>query len=286
MQSMSLIEALANRLAISPADLTVLAHRPGRVICTAVTAHGQVVGKASTTPHEFDREAAAMHRLAGVGLPVSQVIDLAGGPPAILVAGWAEGEPFSATSAPAALASVGQIMARVHRLPAEGPYSGIHATIAGWVTTWVRDAARWWSARDDSPASVIGRTDQWIDAILPILDSRSGTTILFDGRPEHFLLDHRGAVRMIDVADLMRGDPIMDLAVFELHAPGTLGHLLAGYQPSPTELTAGDTLMPFYRYLFHVAGAEWMLRNANHIEAADWHLARARFLLDLHAPTT
>jgi hypothetical protein len=78
----------------------------------------------------------------------------------------------------------------------------------------------------------------------------------------------------------------MDLAGFELHAPGTLDHQFAGYKPSPTELTAANSLIPFYRYLFHVAGAEWMLRNANHFEAADWHLARARLLLDQNAPTT
>lgn len=92
-------------------------------------------------------------------------------------------------------------------------------------------------------------------------------------------------VHMIDVTDLMPGDPIIDLAVFELHAPGTLDHLLSGYQPSPTELTAADTLIPFYRYLFHVAGAEWMLRKASHLEAANWHLARAQLLLDQNAPT-
>ncbi len=227
-----------------------------------------------------------MYRLAGVGLSVSQIIDLVGGPPAILVADWVEGKPVSATSAPGALASVGQLLARIHRLPAYGHYSGIHATILAWVTTWVRDVVRWWSAWDNSPTSAIERTDQWINAILPTLDSRSGTMILFDGRPEHFLLDRRGAVRMIDVADLMPGDPIMDLAVFELHAPGTLDHLFAGYQPSPTELIAADALIPFYRYLFHVAGAEWMIRNANHLEAANWHLARARILLDQNAPTT
>lgn len=281
-----LLGAIASHLSVQPSSLTVLAHRAGRVICAADTAHGQVVAKASTAPHEFSREAAAMHRLAGEGLPVSQVIDLVGGPPAILVADWAEGEPVNATSAPAALASVGRILARIHCLPADGRYSGIHATIVAWVTTWVRDVVTWWSERHDSPPSASERTDQWINAILPTLDSRRGTMILFDGRPEHFLLDRRGAVHMIDVADLMPGDPIMDLAVFELHAPNTLDHVLAGYEPSPAELTAADTLMPFYRYLFHVAGAEWMLRNANHVEAANWHLARARYLLDQHAPTT
>jgi Ser/Thr protein kinase RdoA (MazF antagonist) len=248
------------------------------------TADGQVVAKASTTPHEFDREAAAMHRLAGMGLPVSRIIDLVGGPPAILVSGWAEGKPVSATSGPEVVVEVGQILARIHRLPAHGPFSGIHATITAWVTTWVRDVVEWWSARDDAPTSAIERTDRWIDSMLPTLDSRSGTMILFDGRPEHFLVDQRGAVHMIDVADLMPGDPIMDLAVFELHAPGTRDHLFAGYQPSATALAAAETLMPFYRYLFHVAGAEWMLRNANHPDAATWHLARARLLLDQNAP--
>jgi Ser/Thr protein kinase RdoA (MazF antagonist) len=282
----NLLDTIASHLAVQPSSLTVLAHRAGRVICTADTAHGHVVAKASTTPHEFDREAAAMHLLAGAGLPVSQVMTVVGGPPAILVARWAEGEPVNANTAPVVLASVGQLLARIHRLPATGPFSGGHATITGWVTTWIRDVVRWWSVRDNAPPSAIERTNRWIDEIRPTLDARSGTTILFDGRPEHFLLDHRGAVHMIDVADLMPGDSLMDLAVFELHAPGTLDHLFAGYEPSSTEHTAADTLIPFYRYLFHVAGAEWMLRNAHHLEATNWHLDRARFLLDQSAPTT
>ncbi len=124
-----LIGAIASHLSVQPSSLAVLAHRAGRVICSADTAHGQVVAKASTTPHEFDREAAAMYRLAGAGLPVSQIIDLVGGPPSILIADWVEGKPVSASSARGVLASVGQLLARIHRLPAHGHYSGIHETI-------------------------------------------------------------------------------------------------------------------------------------------------------------
>jgi Ser/Thr protein kinase RdoA (MazF antagonist) len=280
-----LIGAVAAHFAVPVASVTVLTARRDRAVCTVITPNGRVVAKVSTTPHAFDGEAAAMQRLAGLGLPVSRVIDIAAGPPSLLVADFAEGVPVTADASPTIMAKIGELLVRLHRLPTEGPYSG-HPTIEAWVTTWARDLVRWWNGRDDAPAAVIERTEQWLAAIQSVLASRTGTMILFDGRAEHFIVDDRGCVRMIDVADLMPGDPVMDLAVFELFAPASQDRVLAGYKPSSTLLAAVGILGPFYRYLRHLAGAEWKLRMGIDDASVDWHLTGARGLLDQHAPAS
>jgi Ser/Thr protein kinase RdoA (MazF antagonist) len=280
-----LIGAVADHLAVPVASVTVLTARPDRAVCSVSTPQGKLVAKVSTTPHAFDSEAAAMQRLSGLGLPVSRVIEIAAGPPSLLVADFAEGVPVTTDASPAILANIGETLARLHRLSTGGPYSG-HPTIEAWVTAWAHDLVGWWSGRDDAPAGVVERTEQWLAAIQPTLASRAGTMILFDGRPEHFIVDGRGTVRMIDVADLMPGDPVMDFAVFELFAPGSQDRVLAGYKPSSTLLAAVGTLGPFYRYLRHLAGAEWKLRMGIRDASSAWHLTHAQALLDQHAPVS
>jgi Ser/Thr protein kinase RdoA (MazF antagonist) len=278
-----LIGAVADHFAVPIASVTVLTTRPDRAVCWVRTPGGQVIAKVSTTPHAFDGEAAAMQRLAGLGLPVSRVIEIATGPPSLLVAEFAESVPVTSDASPAILASVGELLARVNSVPAEGPYSG-HPTIEAWVTVWSGDLVGWWSERDNAPAAVVERTAQWLAAIQPTLASRRGTMILLDGRPEHFIVDGRGTVRMIDVADLMPGDPVMDLAVFELFAPGSHDQILAGYKPSPALVAATAVLLPFYRYLRHLAGVEWKIRMGIRDASSGWHLTHAQALLDQHAP--
>jgi len=81
-----------------------------------------------------------------------------------------------------------------------------------------------------------------------------GQLILFDGRPEHFLLTPTDEVKLIDVAELRAGDGLMDLAVLGLHEPLCLPGMLEAYGPlTPDE----HELLPFYTLLRALAAAEW-----------------------------
>ena len=64
-----------------------------------------------------------------------------------------------------------------------------------------------------------------------MLEHRGGQLILFDGRPEHFLVTPTGEISLIDVAEVRAGDGLMDLAVLGLHEPLCLPGVLEAYGP-------------------------------------------------------
>jgi len=278
MMQSTLKDTIAEKLGIGPRDMRVMAGREGRIVCRASTPVGDVVAKASSSQDEFQQEADAMARLKSVGVPVSDVVAVDGGPPSILVASWAEGRTISASSDPEALRRVGAILGRIHRQPAGPPFSG-HACIQHWIETWFADVVTWWRSTTHYFAGVDRVCEEWLAEVKPGLSTRPGRLILFDGRPDHFLVDDTGRIRLIDVADLMAGDPAMDLAVLELGAPGVLPHVIEGYAPTPGERDAIAMLVPFYVLLRTLSGAEWQARVQRDDAASERHLALARALI-------
>ena len=214
-----------------------------------------------------------MRALATVGIPVSTVVELQAGPPAVLIVTWADGVSISSTTDAAVLSQVGTILRRIHSLPAHGPWSG-HPSIAEWITNWVAIVSPWWQETGVDVRLVHALRD-WLAAIRPLLGDEHGTQMLFDGRPEHFLVDTGNTLHLIDVADLQAGDPAMDLAVLELDAPGILGDVSAGYAPTPTERDRIARLVPFYVALRALAGAEWHARKGGDIAVVERNLAVA-----------
>ncbi|CAN5836905.1 hypothetical protein BH24CHL3_BH24CHL3_03460 [soil metagenome] len=263
----SLIAAIARRLNASAADLEVLSWREGRIVCRARLGHGFLVAKASTALGAFDEEATAMRVLMGSGVPVSDLVAVKSGPPALLVAAWANGTPITAWSESETLRTVGSILKRIHEMPATPSYSGA-PTLREWISGWFNTVMSWWTSVDDRAVRVELNCTEWMRTIRSILSDRRGSQILFDGRPEHFIVDDTGNLRLIDVSDLQSGDPAMDLAVLELGAPGILTHVLEGYAPTNEESRSFGCLVPFYVLLRAVSAAEWHSRMLDDEEEA------------------
>ena len=156
------------------------------------------------------------------------------------------------------LADVGRLLRCVHDMPAGATYSG-RPSISAWIGHWLTIVLDWWGRSDSAgpaTATQIAAARAWFAEVGPAIDGAgAGTTILLDGRPEHFIVDTHGAVGLIDVADLDSGDPAMDLAVLELDEPGMCDAVSAGYQPSADERARLETVLPFYVFLRALAAA-------------------------------
>ena len=270
-----LLSHLIETLALRTNQVRVLADRPNRLVARLVMPEGLRVAKIDTRADAFADEAEAMAILAQVGAPVSEVVMVRPGPPSMLVATWAEGEPITSTSHPDTLAAVGDVLRRVHSLPATGPWSS-HPSIERWIEAWLGIVVPWWKQAGPASPDELHALHDWFNAIKPFLDDRYGTQMLFDGRPDHFLVDATGNLHLIDVADLQPGDPVMDLAVLELDAPGILPAVLAGYVPSPTDRERIGSLVPFYVTLRALSGAEWHASIDGDRDVVERNLAIAR----------
>ncbi len=220
-----------------------------------------------------------MRKLAGMGIPVSEVVLVEPGPPAMLVSTWIEGEPVSAQAGPELLREVGRILRRIHREPAAGPLSS-HPTILAWIEHWYGLVMAWWVGTGDVDAVTRSLADRWMTEVRPVLARREGCLMLFDGRPDHFLVGRGGQVSLIDVADLQAGEAAMDLAVLELDAPGMVSAVLDGYQASAEELAAFEVLVPFLVFLRALSGAEWQARMLDDEAGSRRYLAKARAALE------
>jgi len=251
-----LIETIANRTGADRTAITPVAWRDGRVICRVARPNGDLVAKASVDAGAFDEEVAAIRTLAELGLPVSEVVTVEAGPPALFIATWTEGKAIDAGSDPAVLREVGGILSRIHAVPAGPPYSA-NPSVAWWIQGWYNTVSEWWASTWEADGSMLAASRAWMEAVRPVLERQPGCLMLFDGRPDHFLVDDQSRLRMIDVADLQPGTAAMDLAVLELGAPGVLPHLLAGYEPTPAERAAFEVLVPFLAFLRALASAEW-----------------------------
>ena len=269
------IDTIRASLGVDCDCIVVLASREGRVVARVTTPTGDVVAKVSTTAGAFNEEAAAMCTLAGLGLPVSEVLALEGGPPALLISSWADGEPITAESNPAVLHAVGRILRRIHQIPAGPPFSA-HPTVARWVESWFNEIFPWWETEESVGPDLHRTAEAWMDAVRPVLEAQPGCLFLLDGRTDHFLVNDNGDIRLIDVADLQAGDAAMDFAVLELDAPGILRHVLEGYAPSAAEREVFDDLIPFYAFLRALSAAGWCRVILNDETSARRYLDSAR----------
>ena len=90
-----------------------------------------------------------------------------------------------------------------------------------------------------------------------MLATRGQAFILFDGRPEHFLVQDGHLVGIIDLQEARSGDAAMDLGVLAVTDPDLLENVLDGYRPDAAEQALFDRLVPFYIFLRRLAAVEW-----------------------------
>ncbi len=243
--------------------ITPLQERPGRLVARVETRGGPLVIKAATDPGAFATEVAAIARLAGHGLPVSGVVAVSAGPPSYLVLSWTEGAQLTSASPLAAQREAGALLRRVHAIrPAwlgETRYAG-EPTWDSWMAGWLNSALAWWGTV--SPAGLLDppRVWAWFHALRPLLATRGHDLMLFDGRPEHWIVRGETMAGLIDVSELRVGDAAMDLGVIAVPDPELLTGVLDGYRPDPEERAVFDRLVPFYTFLRRISAAEYYQR--------------------------
>lgn len=117
-------------------DVEILVSRPGRTVARLATDAGPAVLKIDSDPAAFVPERAAIDRLAKIGLPTPQVVGFHDGYPAHLCMRWIDGEPLTSSSSETAKREVGNVLRRVHAIPAGPPYAGAD-TFDVWMAGWL-----------------------------------------------------------------------------------------------------------------------------------------------------
>lgn len=238
--------------------LTHLAGRADRATFRVGEADGPCsVVKVSTAYDGFADEVRARAALSASGFPVAVPLSYVQGPPALLTLPWVEGRALDPTCPVASLHQAGRLLARVHGMPATGAFAG-NDTWSGWMAGWLSHATGWWrSAAPDEPG-LLATMGETLADLAPAMDRASGSTILFDAPPAHFLCLPDGDVAMIDVEGMRVGDPAMDLAVLEVWDSEIMGAVLSGYMAErPLGDLSFDRRRSFYLVLRALAAAEW-----------------------------
>lgn len=250
------VAAVVAQLGWTPCAVTVLVDRPGRVVARVDTDHGAVVVKHDTSRTGVNAEYAANRRLAGAGLPVANVLHHHDGEPAWLVLSWIDGTALTSASSPSAKRHAGALLRRVHALGGSAPYQGV-PTWDGWMAGWLNTAMAWWTRHTSPDPDLVKAVWEWFARLRPLLATRGHDLILFDGRPDHIIVDGDHVAGIIDLADVCPGDAAMDLAVIAVTDPDLLVDVLTGYQPTTSEQAAFPELIPFYVFLRRLAAAEF-----------------------------
>ena len=241
---------------------TILVERSGRMVARVDTDQGPVVVKVAP-PALIAREVAGNARLRSAGLPVSRVVGTGRQPMAYAVLSWAEGDPLTADSPATAQADAGELLRRVHALGGGPPYAGTVPVWTDWMRGWLNHAAAWWTGIGRADPATVRRLWAWLDHSAQLLDARGTDLMLFDGRPEHFIVADGKVVALIDLSEICGGDGAMDLGVFAVDDPRLLAGVLAGYAPTPKERDVIDAVVPFYTTLRRLARAEWLLTHGD-----------------------
>lgn len=244
----------------------VIAHRATRYVARVETDDGPVLLKAADDDI-ITRELAGLRRLGAAGLPVPEILGSGERPEAYVVLRWIDGPGLSSQSSPAAQAEAGRLLRRVHELGGGPPYAGTVATWPEWMAGWLNHAAAWWRASGRADAERIRQLRSWVEESHILLAGRGHDLMLFDGRPEHFIVDGDRIAVMIDLSEVRGGDAAMDLGVLAVQDPDLLAGVLAGYEATEAERAMFAQLIPFYTTLRRLARAEWLQTHGDPADA-------------------
>jgi aminoglycoside phosphotransferase (APT) family kinase protein len=184
-----------------------------------------------------------------------------------------DGEAVNEQHPDSVLESIGALLARVHEVECAVDFAG-NATWSGWMGGWLSHALGWWAGeRPDDAVRGIDLPGR-LEHLSSSMEDACSAAILFDGRPDHLLVTDDGGIAMIDVEELRRGDPAMDIAVLSLWIPTATPRIVRGYRAAGGPVgTHFDERVSFYRTLRTLAAAEW---HQDQLADAD----TARVLLD------
>ena len=234
-------------------------HRdPEAIVLRVETNRGPVVLKVK---HEAERpaiEAETTRRLQLAGLPVEPLVGYGSLPMPHIVRGWLPGAPLTSGSPRSAQREAGALLRRIHDLGGGPPYAG-NQTWDEWMHGWLNHALGWWRDSGHADKSRIDAAWAWFSNIRSLLARRGHHFILFDGRPEHFLVHEDRISGIVDLEAARGGDNGMDLGVMAVADPTLLSEVLVGYDADPAESAVLHELVPFYVFLRRLAAAEWNL---------------------------
>lgn len=244
-------------VAVGVDERVVLARRAGRVTTRIRTSRDDVVVKESLNASEFVREVTARETLARAGLPVAVPITHRVGPPSVLRLPWVDGEALNEQHPDSVLESIGALLARVHAIEGAVDFAG-NETWSEWMDGWLSHALDWWtSERPDDALRGVNLPGR-LEHLSSSMEDACSAAILFDGRPDHFLVTNSGGIAMIDVEELRRGDPAMDIAVLSLWILTATACIVRGYRAAGGLVGSHfDERVSFYRTLRTLAAAEW-----------------------------
>ncbi|MBB5868883.1 Ser/Thr protein kinase RdoA (MazF antagonist) [Allocatelliglobosispora scoriae] len=245
----------------------VLVDRPTRFVAKVETDDGPVLLKAAADHDIIAREVAGVARLGALGLPVPELLGSGEAPVAYAMLRWTDGAGLTSASPARAQADAGRLLRRVHAAGGDGPYAGTVPTWPEWMAGWLNHAAAWWKSTGRADPATIARLWSWLAQEAELLSTRGRDLMLFDGRPEHFIVDGDRIAVMIDLSEIRAGDAAMDLGVLAVDDPGLLPGVLAGYAPTDAERAAFAALVPFYTTLRRLARAEWFHANGDPADA-------------------
>ena len=252
------IAALVALHNLSPGPVVLLVERSDQVVARVETTVGPVVVKASLKGETIATEIQTNRRFAALGFPVATLLAHGQDPAPYLITTWIAGEALSAGSPPDTLREVGVLLRKIHRLGGGPPYAG-NATWEAWMEGWLHHALPWWQRQGKASEADVASAWRGFEKRRVLLARRGFDFILFDGRPEHFLVRQGKLAGLIDLGEARAGDAMMDLAVLGVLEPRLLPGILAGYAPTPEEDEVIQQLLPFYLFLRRLAAAEWNL---------------------------
>ena len=247
---------LAAAHGFTPLKYQILAQREGRLVARVQTNKGIITVKADAEPNALEPELSNNQRLAAAGLPLPEVIAHGEGDISYILLTWIEGSALSSRMPKTVQREAGALLRRVHAIGGEPPYAGSSSWDA-WMEGWLHHALHWQQQQAQISDATV--TEAWagFEALRPLLAERGKEFILFDGRPEHFIIQRANVAGIIDVAEARAGDAAMDFGVIAVNDPALLQDMLEGYEPTPEERVTFDTLVPFYVFLRRLAAAEW-----------------------------
>lgn len=193
---------------------------------------------------------------ASAGLPAPQVLARGEDPLSFVVLRWIEGDSLSSASSLKVQQEAGALLHRIHAIDNSGRLEN-GQNWDEWMRGWLNAALPWWGQHDAVDAAVVNHAWSAFDELRPLLATRGGQFMLFDGRPDHFIVKGDQIVGIIDLHDAKPGDGAMDLGVIGVLDEKLMKNVRSGYLCDKQESDNLDRLVPFYIFLRRLAAAEW-----------------------------
>lgn len=293
-----------------PSGVDVVSRKPGGFLVACVTGAaagvdaGRVAIKMDTLADSIRREHAAYEFLAARGLPTAPVLAHGTFPPpdgavdthgdpvesvAYLVIEWIEGHPVCSTDPVEVHREVGRVLRAVHDTPeseweVQGCPPGFDRPgemrpFGRWISGWLPAALHWWASTKEPDTDTLATALTWYDGrIQPEIADLRRVPVLFDGRPDHFIVNDGTLAGMIDLETVGLGDPVMDLGVLAANEPGILPGVLDGWDPTGEKRVGVEERIEFYMFLRSLAAAEFNTEQGDPALVPGF-LKRAKILL-------